>query len=59
MARFDKSDKAPGQAAGFFADLRRRNEYAARVARLLKGRRKHHVEHVVHFQRKHRVHQPR
>ena len=42
-----------------FADLRKRNEYRARVARLLEGKRARHVEHVIQAQRKHRVRQAR
>ena len=57
------SPKEPNQRSGrrstVFADLRRDNEYAARVARLLEGKRKRHVEQVLQFQRKHRIHQAR
>ncbi|HLY48432.1 MAG TPA: hypothetical protein VKR21_04490 [Solirubrobacteraceae bacterium] len=42
-----------------FADLRRHNEYAARVARLVDAERRRRVEHVLHLQRKHRLHQAR
>jgi hypothetical protein len=42
-----------------FADLRKRNEYRARVAQLLEGKRARHVEHVIQAQRKHRVRQAR
>ena len=42
-----------------YADLRKRNEYRARVARLLEGKRAGHVEHVIQVQRQHRVRRAR
>lgn len=42
-----------------FADLRRHNEYAARVAHLLEAKRKRHIQQVLQLQRKQRLHQAR
>lgn len=42
-----------------FRDLRRSNEYRARVARMLQEKRERHIEQVLTLQRKHRVHQSR
>ena len=42
-----------------FADLRKRNAYRARVARMLEGKRTRHVDRVIQAQRKRRVHQSR
>jgi hypothetical protein len=42
-----------------FADMRKRNEYRARVARLLEGKRTRHVERVIQARRQHRVRQAR
>jgi hypothetical protein len=51
--------QAAASAREVFADLRRHNEYAARVARLLEAKRKRRVEQVVRLQRKHRLRQAR
>ncbi len=50
-----KAESAPN----VFADLRRHNEYAARVARLLEAKRKRHIQQVLQLQRKQRPHQAR
>jgi hypothetical protein len=42
-----------------FADLWRRNERAARVAQLLRAKRKQQVEQVIRSDRQRRVHQAR
>lgn len=42
-----------------FADLRRHNDYAARVARAIESRRKRRIEQVMTVQRKHRTQQVR
>ncbi len=42
-----------------FRDLRKRNEYGARVGRALEAKRVRRIEHVINAQRKHRAHQDR
>jgi len=42
-----------------FRDLRRSNEYAARVRRLLEAKRQRGIEQAIKAQRKHRGHQAR
>jgi hypothetical protein len=42
-----------------FADLRKRNEYRSRIARMLEAKRQRHLDGTNPDQRKHRVHQAR
>jgi hypothetical protein len=42
-----------------FHDLRRSNEYGARVARLIEAQRERRIERVIQAQRRLRVHQSR
>jgi hypothetical protein len=58
------SEPSPGEASpspqtNVFADLRKHNAYAARVARMLEAKRNRHIERVIQAQRKHRIHQAR
>ena len=58
-SRSGTSNRAADSDRNAFADLRRHNEYAARVARLLEAKRERHIEQVRRLQRKHRLHQAR
>jgi hypothetical protein len=42
-----------------FHDLRRHNQYAGKVARMLELKRERRIERVAELQRKHRLHQAR
>jgi hypothetical protein len=42
-----------------FADLRKRNEYRSRIARMLEAKRQRRLDDTNRDQRKHRVHQGR
>jgi hypothetical protein len=52
-------ERSPDSKPSVFADLRKRNAYAARVARMLEAKRERHIEQVIRAQRKHRIHQAR
>jgi hypothetical protein len=57
-SRHTPSDQADS-LTNVFANLRRHNAYAARVARLLDAKRERQISRVVQTQRKHRSHQAR
>jgi hypothetical protein len=51
----DPNAKADSRLAWAFADLRRSNEYAHRVARMLEAQRRRRIEQVLRAQRQHRA----
>jgi hypothetical protein len=51
----DSNERAPTPLARAFGDLRRSNEYAHRVARMLEAKRRRRIEQVLRAQRQHRT----
>jgi hypothetical protein len=65
LPRMDPHAQSPGidapvaRRTKLFHDLRRSNQYGARVARLLEAQRERRIERVIQAQRRLRVHQSR